>query len=51
MTYLEVQSLIDPLYPPGLFQYWKSNFVQELSDEALDTIIEHFASVSSPLTL
>ncbi|MGH3101423.1 MAG: FAD-binding oxidoreductase, partial [Thermoleophilia bacterium] len=51
MTYLEVQSLIDPLYPPGLCQYWKSNFVQELSDEAIDTIIEHFASVSSPLTL
>jgi hypothetical protein len=27
MTYLEVQSLIDPLYPPGLCQYWKSSFV------------------------
>jgi FAD/FMN-containing dehydrogenase len=51
MTYLEVQSLIDPLYPPGLCQYWKSNFVQELSDEAIDMIIEHFASVSSPLTV
>jgi FAD/FMN-containing dehydrogenase len=51
MTSLEVQSLIDPLYPPGLCQYWKSNFLQELSDEAIDTIIEHFASVSSPLTL
>src|SRR5215204_2991512 len=51
MTYLEVQSLIDPLFPPGLCQYWKSSFVQELSDEAIDTIIDHFASVSSPLTL
>jgi Berberine and berberine like len=51
MTYLEVQSLIDPLFPPGLCQYWKSNFLQELSEEAIDTIIDHFASVSSPLTL
>ena len=52
MTYLEVQSsLIDPFFPPGLCQYWKSSFVQELSDEAIDTIIEHFARVSSPLTL
>jgi FAD/FMN-containing dehydrogenase len=52
MTYQEVQSsLVDPLFPPGLCQYWKSNFVEELSDEAIDTIIEHFASVSSPLTL
>jgi hypothetical protein len=38
MTYLEVQSLIDPLYPPGLCQYWKSSFLQELGDEAIDTI-------------
>jgi hypothetical protein len=51
MTYLEVQSLIDPLYPPGLCQYWKSSFVEELSDEAIETIIEHFARVSSPLSL
>jgi hypothetical protein len=51
MTYLEVQSLIDPLYPPGLCQYWKSSFLEELSDEATDTIIDHFASVSSPLTI
>jgi hypothetical protein len=50
MTYLEVRSPIDPLYPPGLCQYWKSNFLQEFSDEAIDTIIDHFASVSAPLT-
>ena len=47
MTYLEVQSLIDPLYPPGLCQ-WKSSFLQELGDEAIDTIIDHFAGVTSP---
>ena len=51
MTYQEVQSLIDPLYPPGLCQYWKSSFLQELGDEAIDTIIDHFASVTSPLTI
>jgi FAD/FMN-containing dehydrogenase len=51
MTYLEVQSLIDPLYPPGLCQYWKSSFLQELGDEAIDTIIDHFAGVTSPLTI
>src|SRR3712207_3810936 len=51
MTYLEVQSPIDPLYPPGLCQYWKSNFLRELSDEAIDTIIDHFVSVPFPLTI
>jgi FAD/FMN-containing dehydrogenase len=50
MAYREVQMLIDPLYPPGLCQYWKSNFLQGLGDDAIDTILAHFATVSSPLT-
>jgi FAD/FMN-containing dehydrogenase len=50
MEYREVQTLVDPLYPPGLCQYWKSNFLQGLGDDAIDTILAHFATVSSPLT-
>src|SRR6266436_7072506 len=30
-----LQSMFDPLYPPGLQWYWKADFVNELSDEAI----------------
>lgn len=35
MPYPVVQSLFDGLLPPGLFHYWKSDFVAALSDEAI----------------
>jgi hypothetical protein len=50
MAYCEVQVLNDPLYPSGLCHYWKSNFLRGLSDDAIDTLLAQFASVSSPLT-
>jgi FAD/FMN-containing dehydrogenase len=31
-----LQSMFDPIYPPGLQWYWKADFVNELSDEAID---------------
>jgi FAD/FMN-containing dehydrogenase len=30
-----LQSMFDTLYPPGLQWYWKADFVNELSDEAI----------------
>lgn len=30
-----LQSMFDPLYPPGLQIYWKADFVKELSDAAI----------------
>ena len=30
-----LQSMFDALYPPGLQWYWKADFVNELSDEAI----------------
>jgi FAD/FMN-containing dehydrogenase len=30
-----LQTMFDPLYPPGLQWYWKADFVNELSDEAI----------------
>ena len=31
----DLQSLFDALYPPGLQWYWRADFVQELTDEAI----------------
>jgi hypothetical protein len=36
-----LQSMFDPIYPPGLQWYWKADFVNELSDEAIDLHIKH----------
>jgi hypothetical protein len=36
-----LQSMFDALYPPGLQWYWKADFVNELSDEAIRLHVEH----------
>jgi FAD/FMN-containing dehydrogenase len=35
MPYVEVQQLFDPDYPKGLRYYWKSLYLDELSDDAI----------------
>lgn len=36
-----LQSMFDPIYPPGLHWYWKADFVNELSDEAIALHVRH----------
>lgn len=36
-----VQSMFDGLYPPGLQWYWKADFVNELSDDAIAAHMKH----------
>ena len=36
-----MQSMFDPLYPPGDQWYWKADFVHELNDEAIALHVEH----------
>lgn len=35
MPHPVLQSMFDPIYPPGLQWYWKADFVKELSDKAI----------------
>ena len=35
MPYPMLQTAFDPLYPPGMQWYWRADFVNELSDEAI----------------
>lgn len=39
------QAAFDPLLPPGMQWYWKGDFVQELSDDAIEAHIEHGSTV------
>jgi FAD/FMN-containing dehydrogenase len=49
MPYTAAQQLIDAFYPPGLQQYWKSSFLRDISDGAIDTIVAYCAHRPSPL--
>jgi FAD/FMN-containing dehydrogenase len=42
-----VNSLFDPLYPPGLQWYWRADFVKELNDEAIARHAGHGAALPS----
>ena len=51
MAYTALQSLMDTAYPRGHQYYQKDHFLLEISDEAIDIMVEHFACVSSPLSI
>src|SRR5262249_8969183 len=51
MAYTELQSMLDAAYPAGRQYYFKAHFLREISDDAMDIVVEHFASVPSPLSM
>jgi hypothetical protein len=40
-----LQSMFDPLYPPGEQWYWKADFVKEIPDEAVDIHVKYGAEL------
>jgi FAD/FMN-containing dehydrogenase len=50
MPYVAVQQLINPGNPKGLQNYWSADFLAELPDEAVDTLVEHATKPVSPFT-
>jgi hypothetical protein len=47
-----LNSMFDPLLPPGLLHYWKADFVQTLSDAAIEAHVKygpHIPTVSSAM--
>jgi FAD/FMN-containing dehydrogenase len=51
MPYTVVQTLIDPANPPGRRNYWKAENMNELSEEAIDTLVDHTAMITSPFSV
>jgi FAD/FMN-containing dehydrogenase len=51
MAYTELQSMFDPGFPPGNQYYVKAHFLREISDDAIDIVVDQFARVPSPLSL
>jgi FAD/FMN-containing dehydrogenase len=48
IPYAAFQSGFDESFPPGIFNYWKSSYVNELTDAAIETVVEHAARMPSP---
>ncbi len=50
LPFTAIQSAFDPFFPKGLLQYWKSTYVNELSDELLDALCKIAAERPSSKT-
>ncbi len=50
MPYATANTLIDAAFPKGALNYWKSTFLDGLSDEAIDVMVQRFAICPSPMT-
>jgi FAD/FMN-containing dehydrogenase len=51
LPYTVMNSLLDDAFPTGTLNYWKSAFVSELSDRAIDELVARFATCPSPMTV
>jgi FAD/FMN-containing dehydrogenase len=50
MPYPSINRMLDDGFPQGSLNYWKSSFLRELDDGAIDTMIEMFGSCPSPMS-
>ena len=50
MPYPVMSTLLDAAYPAGALNYWLSSFTTGMSDELIDTVVQRFESVPSPMS-
>jgi FAD binding domain/Berberine and berberine like len=50
ISYVEMQGLFDPFFPPGRLTYVKSNFIRELTDDAISTLALYAGKSPSPFS-
>lgn len=51
LTYIEQQSRMDAGYPPGEYHYWRSCFLDDLTDEVIDILVERASDIPAPPVL
>jgi FAD/FMN-containing dehydrogenase len=44
VSYLQIQSAGDSLFPRGRRYYWKAQFMREITDQAIDTLLAAYAA-------
>jgi FAD/FMN-containing dehydrogenase len=50
MPYTALQSIAENFNPPGMRNYWKSDYLTHLSGETIDLLVEEYPSVPAPYT-
>jgi FAD/FMN-containing dehydrogenase len=48
VPYRHIQTMLDDAAPFGMPRYWKSGYYRDLSNEFIDTMLEHTAKKTSP---
>ena len=49
-SYEETNMMMDAGFPKGALNYWKSSFLSELSDTAIDVLVDRFSACPSPMS-
>lgn len=50
MPYLMQQGLLEQALPPNLHNYWKAEFINEVSEDVVDRTVDAFSRVPSPVS-
>jgi FAD/FMN-containing dehydrogenase len=50
MSYTDLQSNFDDGYPDGERYYWKSAYVESITDELIETVVDHTDPLPGPFT-
>ena len=50
VPYVALQSMLDGGAPHGMHYFWKSHRIPELSDDAIDRLVAHVETMTSPLS-
>jgi FAD/FMN-containing dehydrogenase len=49
-SYEQTNTMLDEAFPRGALNYWKSSFLADLSDAAIETLIARFSACPSPMS-
>ena len=50
IAYTTLNTMLDPAFPRGARNYWKAQFLTDLSDDAIQVLIEAFQKCPSPMS-
>jgi FAD/FMN-containing dehydrogenase len=50
MPYTAMQTMLDPLYPRGMWNYFRSAFFDDLDEATTDALVEVYAAVPNPMS-
>lgn len=51
IPYTALNGMLDPAFPRGALNYWKAQFLADLTDDAIRTLVASFEGAPSPMSL